>query len=69
MAIDFELQQSVHLLHGYTPTMTISEIKDQNALCVWWDHKKNKVLQEWIPLNVLKKTPVKAPIDLSMFRR
>ena len=60
---DFEIQDSVQLLHGYTPTMTIGEIKDGQALCVWYDRIKKVVKKEWLPLTTLKKTPEKTPID------
>ena len=33
---------------------------------VWYDaHKTRKVYQEWVPLNVLKHTPEKPPINLN----
>lgn len=44
MNTEFNVQDSVQLLHGYTPTMTISEINSdtKQALCVWYDAHKNK---------------------------
>jgi len=61
---NFKLQDSVQLLHGYTPTMTISQINEesQEALCVWLETKSQKIHKEWLPLNVLKKTPEKTPL-------
>lgn len=65
----FNLQDSVQLLHGYTPTMTISEIKEEQALCVWWDSKTKKMHKEWLPLNVLKPTPEKPKLSLEEIKR
>lgn len=63
--IEFSIQDSVQLLNGLTPTMTISEINadNQTALCVWYDRSKKKINKEWLPLNVLKITPVSTPIS------
>jgi len=66
MEPDFKVQYSVQLLNGYTPTMTISEINQetQEAKCIWYDSVKTKDIKNaWIPLNVLKHTPEKTPID------
>jgi uncharacterized protein YodC (DUF2158 family) len=66
METNFKLQDSVQLLHGYTPTMTISEINEetQQAKCVWYDSVKTKDVKiMWIPLNALKPTPLKTPLD------
>jgi uncharacterized protein YodC (DUF2158 family) len=66
MEQELKLQDSVQLLHGYTPTMTISEINEETkqALCIWYDSKTKKMNKEWLPLNVLKLTPPKATINL-----
>ena len=67
---EFKVQDSVQLLHGYTPTMTITEIDeaDKTAHCIWYDHSKSKeIKQQWIPLVALKKTPEKKPIDIGFF--
>jgi uncharacterized protein YodC (DUF2158 family) len=64
---NFQAGDSVQLLHGYTPTMTISQVNQENqtALCVWYDSSKTKrVVQDWIPLNVLKRTPEKQSLSL-----
>jgi len=68
---NFEVQNSVQLLNGLTPTMTISELNADKtqANCVWFDSKTRKVVQQWLPTNSLKHTPKREPIDLSMFRR
>lgn len=43
---DFKVQDSVQLLHGYTPTMTIAEINlvTGMALCVWYDAHKTRTI-------------------------
>ena len=59
---EFKLQDSVQLMHGYTPTMTISAINEETneAYCVWYDAAKTRtVKKEWIPLIALKHTPPK----------
>jgi uncharacterized protein YodC (DUF2158 family) len=62
----FKVQDSVQLLHGLTPTMIISEINEttQQTFCIWYDTKAKKMKQEWLPLNVLKLTPERKPINL-----
>jgi uncharacterized protein YodC (DUF2158 family) len=66
MEQEFKLQDSVQLMNGYTPTMTISEINQETkkALCVWYDNQKRKMNQDWLPLNVLKLTPKPPTINL-----
>ena len=62
---DFKVKDSVQLLHGYTPTMTVSEVDlvAQKTKCVWYDTKKREIKQEWLPFDVLKHTPQKTPIN------
>jgi hypothetical protein len=45
--------------------MTISEINEETkeALCVWYDPKGKKMHKEWLPVNTLKLTPERTPID------
>lgn len=64
MENQFKVQDSVQLLHGYTLTMTISEINEdtKQAHCFWRDPKKTDIQHQWLPLNVLKHTPQKATI-------
>ncbi len=61
MQESFKVRDSVQLLNGNTPIMTISEINDvlKEALCVWFETETHKMHKEWLPLNVLKLTPVK----------
>jgi uncharacterized protein YodC (DUF2158 family) len=68
----FQEKDSVQLLHGYTPTMTIAQINQKNktALCVWFDSTKTKkIIQDWIPLVALKHTPEREPIDVDDLKR
>ena len=70
--LTFAVQDSVQLMHGYTPTMTISQINEETemALCIWWDTTKTrKMHQDWLPLNVLKHTPKREPLDLDALKR
>ena len=55
----FKVRDCVQLLHCGTPKMSITKISEENqtATCVRFDHKKNKIIIEDIPLNVLKKFP------------
>lgn len=72
MENQFKAQDSVQLLHGYTPTMTISQIDEekQMAHCVWYDTTKTRTIkQEWLPLSVLKHTPERTTIDPECFKR
>lgn len=59
MTNQFKVQDSVQLLHGPTPTMTISEINQETneAYCIWFDQSKTKEIKKaWVPLNSLKTT-------------
>lgn len=68
----FKVQDSVQLLHGDSPIMNLSQINEeiQQGLCVWFDKIKSKdIKQAWIPLNVLKHTPQRQPIDLDVLKK
>lgn len=72
MEIQFKVQDSVQLLHGPTPTMTIAQINEENqiALCIWYDNVKTKTIkQDWIPLTALKHTPERQPIDIEDIKK
>ena len=59
---EFKLQDSVQLMHGYTPTMTISAINEETkeAYCIWYDSTKTRTIKkECVPLTALKHTPPK----------
>jgi uncharacterized protein YodC (DUF2158 family) len=53
----FKVRDCVQLLYSGSPRMAITKISEekQTATCVWFNHKKNKIVIEEIPINVLKK--------------
>jgi len=63
------VKDSVQLLNGLTPTMTVSQIENERALCVYYDQKSRRIIQDWIPLNTLKHTPKKKPIDFEDLKK
>ena len=67
MEESLKVHDCVQLMHGYTPTMTISSINEetQTANCVWYDTKARKTKVEVLPLNVLKKYKEPEPVNMS----
>lgn len=67
MENQFQIGDAAQLIHGYTPTYTISSINEEKQLatCVWYDTKKRVTKTEDIPLNALKKFIKPPPPDLS----
>ncbi len=65
MEENLEVRDSVQLLHGNSPIMTISEINEElkEAHCVWFETNPHKMHKEWIPLNVLKLAPPETTTD------